>query len=321
MEACFSSYSKSTTARSPFTSTPAPLVCAKVTVSPVNASTWTLRRCEVAARSISSRSDTENSPSFSELSAIATTPPGAKIPAVPITRSVAAINRRPYGGSRKMISNALPANPRSRTAASASRRHTSARSATSSPIRRRRISVTSFALCSTKTARSAPWRRASIPNAPEPAYRSSTRAPPTRPRRLLKTAARPRASVGRNSSRRRPRTALPFASIAGLADGHRGLLDEPPAHLPPQRPVLAAGQAWIIGQQPARFVACQLQDRDVGQRVGDAQIRQPVLARAQDLPRSPQLQIPLRDDESIVRVGHRLHPLTSGIGRQRTEQD
>src|SRR2546427_346710 len=294
MEACFSSYSKSTTARSPFTSTPAPLVCAKVTVSPVNASTWTLRRCEVAARSISSRSDTENSPSFSELSAIAP---------------------HRYGGSRKIIQNALPATPRSRSAPSASRRHTSARSANSSPIRRRRISITSFALCSTKTARSAPWRKASIPNAPEPAYRSSTRAPPTRPRRLLKTASRTRASVGRNSSRRRPRTALPFASIAGLADGHRGPLDKPAAHLPPQRRILAARQAWIIGQQPARFVACQLQDRDVGQRVGDAQIRQPVLARAQHLPRSPQLQIPLRDDESIVRVGHRLHPLTGGIRR------
>src|SRR2546426_2891996 len=220
-----------------------------------------------------------------------------------------------------MISNALPPTPRSRTAASAPRRHTSARPANSSPIKRRRISVTSFALCSTKTARSAPWRRASIPNAPEPAYKSSTPAPPTRPRRLLRTASRTRASVGRNSSRRRPRTALPFASIAGLADGHRGPLDEPAAHLPLERRVLAAGQVWIIGQQPARFVASQLQDRDVGQRVGDAQIRQPVLARAQDLPRPPQFQIPLRDDESIVRARHRLHPLTGGIGRQRTEQD
>src|SRR5207249_6634048 len=48
------------------------------------------------------------------------------------------------------------------------------------------------------------------------------------------------------------------------ADGQRGFLSEPPAHLPRKRSVLTLRQIWILEEQPVRFVADQFEDRHGG---------------------------------------------------------
>ena len=82
---------------------------------------------------------------------------------------------------------------------------------------------------STNVAPAAPRLSASSPSAPEPANRSSTRAPSTRAPRMENSASRTRSEVGRVAPRRR--RLQPAAAVAPRDHAHVGIIV--PSRAPP----------------------------------------------------------------------------------------
>src|SRR5919197_4322052 len=65
-------------------------------------------------------------------------------------------------------------------------------------------------------------------------------------------------------------------------------------------------QLGVLGDDRLRFAPRVLEDGRVAQQIGHAELRQPRLARAEELAGATQLQVDLRDLEAVVGLRHRV---------------
>ena len=172
----------------------------------------------------------------------------------------------------------------------------------------------------------APRDSASIPTAPLPAYRSSTRASSTRSARMPKRVSLTRSLIGR-MPRSRGADELDAARRAG-DDPHApaGRQAQPVALVLPRRRSRRAGAAssgreasvGSAATSPPASVARPLGQGQVSrlEERGDPQRRQAGLPRAEQVARAAQAQVGLGDGEAVVRAAHHLEPLRESARRR-----
>src|SRR5262249_24259720 len=80
--------------------------------------------------------------------------------------------------------------------------------------------------------------------------------------------------------------------------------------------MLLLGQVRVTGDHRERLLPCLFEHGSVADEIGDAELGQPRLARAEELPRPSYREIDLGDLEPVVRSGHGIDA-APGISRRR----
>src|SRR5256885_820328 len=75
----------------------------------------------------------------------------------------------------------------------------------------------------------------------------------------------------------------------------------------PQPALRRLSQLGILRDDRLRLAPRLLEDRGVPQQIGDAELRQSGLPRAEEFAGAAQLQVDLRDLEAVVGLDHRAH--------------